>query len=297
MSRYTTHAITAGLIGSGALAWALAARPLVTNPDLKAPLNPFGINTSPYGEVFAIAMQGPIDTYFHGAWTGGVGHTHKPGESCEICEKAKVEKVPAKTDKTLEGRFRNLVAKMESATDERTNPKPASQALRFFLRREAEDKLRFAYNLDPAHYGNYNSLHFFLTEPQMGTRKIMTPAVAKLADDTIQYCLKEQNDPRPMLTAAGACTNILLLMFEDQQNPKPLFNTTQMRSYLNLLDHCISNYMMLAKRWDETKSWDLLSAQKITECEERFRFIGKIREATAQGIIRFEARSSPQAAN
>lgn len=297
MSRHTSHAITAGLIGSGALVWALAARPLVTNSDLKAPLNPFGINTSPYGEVFAIAMQGPIDTYFHGAWTGGIGHTHKPGESCATCDEAKSEKAPANSPKSLEGKFRSLVSKMESASTERTNLKPASPALRFFLRRQAENKLRFAYNLDPAHYGNYNSLHFFLTEPQIGTRKIMTPAVAKLADDTIQYCLKQQHDPRPMLTAAGACTNVLLLMFEDQLNEKPLFNTTQMRSYLNLLDHCISNYMVIAKRWDESKSWDLLSAQKITECEERFRFIGKIREATEQGIRRFEAKARPQVSN
>jgi hypothetical protein len=59
------HRHQPGLIGSGVLAWAFAGRPLLANPDLRAPLNPLGINGSPYGEVFAMAMQGPIDTHFH----------------------------------------------------------------------------------------------------------------------------------------------------------------------------------------------------------------------------------------
>ena len=51
-----SNAISICLIGSGALAWTFAARPLVKNPELDVPLNPLGINRSPYGEVFAMAM-------------------------------------------------------------------------------------------------------------------------------------------------------------------------------------------------------------------------------------------------
>ena len=83
MSRIPSIAISTGLIGSGVLAWAFAGRPLVANPDLNAPLNPLGINGSPYGEVFAMAMQGPIDTYFH-AGMGGESHNHAPGERAAI---------------------------------------------------------------------------------------------------------------------------------------------------------------------------------------------------------------------
>ena len=64
MSRLTSITVSTGLIGAGAIVWAVAGRPLIANPDLELPLNPLGINHSPYGEVIAMAMQGPIDTYF-----------------------------------------------------------------------------------------------------------------------------------------------------------------------------------------------------------------------------------------
>ena len=67
MSRIPNHAISACLIGIGVFAWAFAGRGLIANTDLNVPLNPLGINGSPYGEVFAMAMQGPIDTNFNGA--------------------------------------------------------------------------------------------------------------------------------------------------------------------------------------------------------------------------------------
>jgi hypothetical protein len=72
MSRISNHAITFCLIGTGALVWTFAGRPLATDPDLAIPLNPMGINGSPYGEVFAMALQGPIETFFHGSMGTGV---------------------------------------------------------------------------------------------------------------------------------------------------------------------------------------------------------------------------------
>jgi len=287
MSRILTHAISVCLIGAGMFAWAIAGRPLVTNPALDAPLNPLGINGSPYGEVFAMAMQGPIDTYFHGAMSGTVPHTddhEKPAET--------------KSSKSLEGRFENLLASLDKVSEIRTNPQSSSEAHKRYLRRQVEDKLRFAYQLDPAHYSNYNSLHFFLTEPELGTRPELTPSAAKLAEDTIQYCLKQDSDPRPALTAAAATCNILELMFNDQANPSPKFNTVQMRQYLKLLDQCIARYVALSNEWDQSKNWELLSPQRIAECDERFTFIQHIRDDALGTILRFERKSrDPQASN
>ena len=277
-----THAISACLIGTGVVACVFAGRPLLQNPELETPLNPLCINGSPYGEVFAMAMQGPIDTYFHGVMSGGAHH-HQEGESCDSC---KSKTTTAETDFSLE----QLLVSLDKAAGTRTNPKSASKAHRLYLRRQVEDKLRFAYNLDPSHYGNYNSLHFFLTQPQLGTRPELTPTAAKLAEDTIQYCLKQDHDPRPALTAAAATTNILQLMFNDQLNPEPKFNTEQMRQSLNLLDHCINRYVHIACQWDASKNWDLLSPQRITECDERFNFIRKIRETALTTIDRFEGK-------
>ena len=287
MSRILTHTISVCLIGTGLFAWAFAGRPLVTNPQLDAPLNPFGINGSPYGEVIAMAMQGPIDTYFHGAMSGRVVHPDDHREA-----------VQTKSNSSLESRFENLLASLDKVSEVRTNPRSSSEAHKRYLRRQVEDQLRFAYQLDPAHYANYNSLHFFLTEPELGTRPELTPSAAKLAEDTIQYCLKQDNDPRPALTAAAANCNILELMFNDQANASPKFNIVQMHQYLNLLDRCITRYVTLSRVWDQTKNWELLSPQRIAECDERFTFIRRIRDDAEGTILRLEGKAPvSQAAN
>ncbi|MEI6654044.1 MAG: hypothetical protein WCP45_04695 [Verrucomicrobiota bacterium] len=295
MSRLPSLVISTALIGAGGLAWAFAGRPLVTNPELNTPVNPLGIKCSPYGEVFAMAMQGPIDTYFDVGISGsayqqeadkdGGEHEHEHEQALAATAPADTKPGPA----TLKQRLGNLLGYLDKASVDRTNPRPASEALKRYLRRQAEDKLRFAYQLDPAHYGNYNSLHFFLTEPAVGTRPELTPTAAKLAKDTIQYCLRQDHDPRPALTAAAAATNILHLMFSDQHNATPRYNTPQMRQCLAILDHCLARYTRISHEWDLSKNWELLSSQRITECEMRLQFIGKIRDAAEKTIIRLEA--------
>lgn len=175
----------------------------------------------------------------------------------------------------------------------RTNPKSPGEAHKLYLRRQIEDKLRFAYQLDPAHYANYNSLHFFLTEPQLGTRPQLTPSAAKLAEETIVYCLKRDNDPRPALTAAAATSNILELMFNDQLNPVPKFSPKQMRQYLNLLDDCLKRFATVSAEWDKSKNWKLLSEPRVAECNERFSFISHFRDAAEGAILRFEKNPQP----
>lgn len=315
MSRHSTNAISLCLIGTGMFAWAFAGRPLVANSDLNVPLNPMGINGSPYGEVFAMAMQGPIDTYFHGAMGTGVHH-HVNGETCASCEgtpavKAatpKIFRIPqpeatladkaavAKSKAPLSRRFEDFLASLNKLETISTNPKAASAAHKLYLRRQTEDKLRFAYNLDPSHYGNYNSLNLFLSE-SIGTHPELTDGVAVLANETLEYCLKQEHDPRPALTAAAAATNILQFMFADQQNEKPKFNTTQMRHFLGVLDYSLARYDSLAKEWDETKHWELISTQRINECEDRYTFIRKIREACEKTILRLEGKQHHQASN
>lgn len=273
------------LLSSGVLVWFFAGRILLADPDLNPPLNMFGINRSPYGEVFAMAMQGPIETDFNVGFFGREVSTSKEPD----IQKPQPVKQPSRSIQlSPTHHLRKMLAIMEKAANERTNPRPASEALKFYLRRQAEDKLRFTYQLDPSHYANYASLHFFLIEG-ITTRPEQTHTAGKLAEDTIAYCLKQENDPRPALTAAAACTNILHLMFTDRNNNETSqFTTDQMRHYLNLLDYCLARYSAIAKQWDESGNWNLLSNQRITECENRFRFISKIREAAEKTILRYE---------
>ena len=290
-SRNTSILINSCLIGSGLLAWAYAAGPLSSDRGIALPPNPLALKRSPYGEVFAIAMQGGIDRAFHEGVMGNCIHHLEDLDAGHTPE--------AKNRHTsLKMRFEDMLDSLSNLPMVRTNPKPAGKALRFLLRRTAEDKLRFAYELDPSNYANYASLHFFLTEPSVGTRPELTDTSLKLAEDTIAYCLSDPNDPRPALTAAAACTNVLNLMFDDHHNSSPKYSISQMRDYLVRLDQCIARYDEISARWNESKNWDLLSPQRIAECEERSNFIRKIRNAAEKTILIFEGRiSNPQAAN
>jgi hypothetical protein len=308
MSRISNHAITFCLIGTGALVWTFAGRPLATHPDLAIPLNPMGINGSPYGEVFAMALQGPIETFFHGSMGTGVKYQIE-GRKSKLTgldlltrpefkqRKAKAEAAKPEPKIPLGQRFEAYLASMNELSSVSTNPRGASQAHKTYLRRQAEDKLRFAYRLDPSHYGNYNSLNFFLTEPGIGSTRVLTPEAIKLSEETIQYCLAKEHDPRPALTAASAATNMIHLMFADlHSGGPPKFTTDQMRKYLGLLDLSIRRYQSQSDEWKRTGNWNLISLQRITECEDRFSFICKIRDAAEKTILRLEGKYQPQAA-
>lgn len=274
--------LTLGLLASGLAAWGVAGRALVARPDLDVPLNPLGIQGSPYGEVFALAMQGPIDQTFQGGLLGRVG--------------TRASKTPDQAEERKDRPFSltRFLTSLDKASQLNTNPKAASEAHRRFLRRQAEDKLRFAYRLDPSQYSNYNSLHFFLTEPQVGTRPELTQSAKQLARETIEYCMREKNDPRPSLTAAAACTNMLHLMFAEHRTGSFRHTTRDMRQYLAQLDTCLARYQEIAKQWDASGNWSLLSPQRIQECEERFEFISKIRHAAAATIAHLEGEKSTQ---
>ncbi len=364
MSRHKTHFFSAGLIGAGAVVCALTGRPLHKNAETDIPLNILGVNRSPYGEVFAIAMQGPIDVYWHGGaahehahghdhdhdheacsicGNHGVdctehvdsnewdhdhdhaahdhhhdhGHSHAHAEThghdhdCEACEhnhhsgdepshaKPQTHELAAETAgsasrpqrTSVRNQFRDFLSNLEKARHVRTNPKPIAPAQDFHNRRQTEDKLRFAYQLDPAHYGNYNTYHFFITQPRIGTRPHLTAGAARLADETIRYCLEQDTDPRPALTAAAAAQNILDLMFNDLHEDKPTVTLEQMRRTLALVDHCLARYDDLSAEWDTSGNWELISPLRREEVATRHNFVRKIRDSAEQTIRRMEEES------
>lgn len=85
------------------------------------------------------------------------------------------------------------------------------------------------------------------------------------------------------------------LMFADlHSGDTPKYTTDQMRKYLRLLDLSIHRYQTLSDEWKKTKNWDLISPQRIVECEDRFSFICKIRDAAEKTILRLEGKYQPQ---
>ena len=285
MSRSISHCITAGLISLGAIAWGITGFSLVKNREIVAPLNFMGINRSPYGEILAMAMQGPIDTQFNAVNLFG-GNQYGAWYNMSK-NSAPLPKLGASPNESMA----NLMDFMGKTPQISTNPRLPSEAHKLHLRRQAEDKLRFAYQLDPSHYGNYAVLHFFLVEG-LTTHERSNDDIIKLTDDTIQYCLNKEQDPRPALTACSASIHMIHLMFEDRgRNPNgPFrFTTEQMRKYLGTLKQSLAHYRKIDQEWIASKSWERLSPQRIAECRERYDFSYNLCEAAEKGIINLES--------
>jgi hypothetical protein len=295
MSMLTPHTQTAILFGCGAMMLSFSAHHMARNPELDTPLNPLGINRSPYGEVIAMAAQGPIDTYFH----NGSGHdhdhdhAHDHDHSGQHEHEHKSAQASKKGSAALPDQLRGFIDRLAAASSARNNPRPVTSAHQFYMRRKTEDKLRFAYNLDPAHYGNYNSYHLFLTESHFGTRRLLTPTAIKLAKETIDYCLAQKDDPRPVLTAAAAASNILELMINNLRGTTPHFSTDHLKEALAVLDHCLARHHELSAQWLVTGNWSRLSTFRIKETQERLHFITKVRDAEEKAIHLLEMESKP----
>jgi hypothetical protein len=278
------------LIGLGVTGFVIVTPSLHDKPEINVPLNVLGIKRSPYGEVIAMAMQGPIDSYW-GVVEGRKGGVPKdPGYS--QLHHLKSRQQPAMYDQHgLNFRLQFFIDDVSKGLEARTNENAASDAHKFYLRSKIEGKLRFAYELDPAHYGNYIAYHFFLTEPQVGTHPALNPHAAKLAHETINYCMNRRVDPREALTAAAAAGNVLELMLNDrfnQANNISRYKPAQMREVLNVMDNAILLYLQLSEEWLEKGLWLNLSEHRISEANDRFHFIKKVRESHETAIKNLE---------
>lgn len=280
-------AINISLAVSGVALWSYGANRLASEGDFNYRPNPLGLKMSPYGQVIALAVQGGIDSDWHGteARTGdqacsACGHDHgTDGESCA-------------SEKQAAARDQSFISRIEEAVTERTNPRPATRGHKFYLRRQVEDRLRFAYELDPSNYANYNSYNLFLTEPSVGTRRVLTGRVMSLARLTIDYSLREDSDPRPALTAASAAGNLLELMFLHQEN----HTVAEMQEQLQILDYSLARHRSLATRWIESGDFQRLSPARQSEMLERLAFVTKVRDAADATIRRLSTSSPDQAA-
>lgn len=279
-------AINVSLAVTGVALWSHGASRLATGGDFDFRPNPLGLKMSPYGQVIALAAQGGIDSDWHGTEArtgehacGNCGHHH--GNEQGVCV----------GDKDIKVGDRSFIARIDEAVSERTNPRPATNGHKFYLRRQVEDRLRFAYELDPSNYANYNSYHLFLTEPSVGTRRVLTGRVMSLARLTIDYSLREASDPRPALTAASAAGNILELMFLHQES----HSIASMQEQLQILDYSLARHRDLTTRWIESGDFQRLSPARQSEMLERLYFVTKVRDAADATIRRLSSVAPDQA--
>lgn len=277
--------LTVLALGAGFGMWAFSHHQLASAGATRSLPNPFGIKQSPYGAVLAMGLQGPLDIDWH-AMEGG--HVHD--EHCEECEEHDAAEAAADKHRSSVGR---LIAKAQKAVDERTNPNPPNALLKYYLRREMGNKLRFAYELDPAHYANYNIYNLFLTISSLNTRHATEKDALHLADLTINYCLAQPNDPRPALTAASAATNALVItMRQDSQYPPQVG-----QHYFEVLNQAINRYENLLMAWQADGTWSNLSEIRRDEANEHYRFNRRVRDDTQMLLNRLNSDSQAAPSN
>lgn len=281
--------------------------------------NPLGLKMSPYGQVIAMAIQAPIDADWHGALEihdlPGADQSHAEAEDCDdvACDHDHSGHDHAGHDQEPEVAGHgdscsdpdcghdhgapseatgSLIDRLSKAVTRRNNPNPPTVGHKFYIRRQIEKKLRFAYELDPSHYANYAAYNLFLTTSSLGTgpddEEQMTKNVIHLAEGTIRYCLHENNDPRPALTAASAAYNILERQFLHPER----HSISEMREQLGVLDFCLKRHFELLQQSIDNGNWSRLSEMRQDEILKRSDFALKLRESVEGTITRLENEES-----
>lgn len=268
--------------------------------------NPGCVKGSPYGKVLALAMQGPIDFYWHkgqshehvetlqeGAahdenCTGCAHHSHhdhgaaakQEPEHAEGCgcgahgdHPPVVHDAPSEPWHTL---AKNQIKKMSAAAHRKTDGKPLSPAHEKYLQSVTEDKLRLAYELDPTNYTNYGNYHLFIATTTYGKAGRDDQKAVELAEKTLAACKKDRVDPASWITAASAAYNIIFHIGRYHEQ----FTVEEAKASLAEFDTCMANYKkLLAEAVDHHR---IPSQARLDELEERARYLTKLRRA--QGV-------------
>lgn len=285
-------AITSALAVSGVALWSYGSTGLAAGGDFDFRPNPLGLKASPYGAIVALAMQGGIESDWHGSMETGSG-SH--AATCTTCGHNHGAEGDACHDDHENKSSAGWMERIELAATERTNPSPVTKGHKLYLRRQTEDQLRLAYELDPSNYANYNSYHLFLTEPSVGTRPVLTDKVIELANSTIAYCLKEESDPRPALTAAAAAGNILELMFMHREQQG--YTLEQMKQQLHAMDYSLGKHHALTEKWLTSGEFENLSPARQAEMIDRLKFVSKIHDAAVKTVDRLSSPAGGQVSN
>ena len=282
------------------------------------------IKGSPYGKIFALAMQGPISFYWHEGTSHqhselladdqdhDHGHNHAShdhhdhhghhdhhdhhghGSDCsDTCsghhEVISAEVVNVDDAIPFVTKAQLSIKQMEAYTHRKTNKAPLSTAHRKHLHGQVEDKLRLAYELDPTNYTNYGNYHLFLFTTSYGRSDGDEVAALNLARRTLEICMQESMDPAPWVTAASAAYNIASHIGRHHTD----YSVSDAKQSLEDFDYCIAEYKKILNQ--TLLEGRVIPVSRLAEMKERVTYLGKLRKA--QGLYMKRVMSARMAAN
>jgi hypothetical protein len=258
------------------VAWGWQATRLRAAGMLDHEPNVFALGSSPYGKTLAIAIQGPVDNYWHqgndrGSGESGhhdhdhgaVGHVH--GESCgPDCGGGRSPQVPS----TLMEKAKFHVDHLAEAVAKPNTTKPLTPAHRKYIHRQIEKKLELAYWLDPGNYANFLSLMLFLSESN-------ADKVFRFADNTLHHVERnEKVNPEPWLTAASAANAKLEWYFRLRHETPGA--RAEFEKSLRDFERCMNRFEFLRARQKNSREWQTIPTNRREVIDERAQFLYKI---------------------
>lgn len=283
----------------GAGLWGGMAKKFNAENELSYEPNIACVKGSPYGKVLALAVQGPIDFYWHSGQTHADAetfneekaecadgftehdhghHTHtEHGENCGCGAHDEPQTVIVKTEsKPFQQRAKDQIKKMAASAHRKTDGAPLSQAHQDYLQGVTEDKLRLAYELDPSNYTNYGNYHLFIATTTFGKDEADDDRAVDIARKTIAFCKNDSVDPTSWLTAASAAYNVIYHIGRYHQK----FTIPEAKLSLEEFDFCIMNFERLSQ--EAVAEGRVLSEARLKEMQSRLKYLAKLRKA--QGV-------------
>jgi len=262
--------------------WGGMAKKFNAADELSYEPNVACVKGSPYGKVLGLAMQGPIDFYWHKGKTHedavilkDSSNKHQHGEDCGCDAHANNQPVDKKSDPICT-RAKQQIKRMVANTHRQTNGQPLSPQHEKYLQGVTEDKLKLAYELDPSNYTNYGNYHLFIATTTFGKDDFDDHKAVELAKKTLEFCKRDSVDPASWITAASAAYNIVFHIGRYHNQ----FTIAEAKTSLVDFDFCISEYQRL--RGEAFEEGHIISEDRLAEMNERARFLSKLR--AAQGV-------------
>lgn len=305
-----TPALVAFCVGSAMWYFAGAKLADSKNTPLEFRPNILAIKGSPLGKTFALAVQGDIDFAWHEGMTnpfeehdhsncdhgnGVCSHDHKPAKDHSSCDHGhghcNHDHVPSAESPTSDSWLRDRVDQMTASVYASNSPYELTDRHRKHIRENVEQKIAFAYSLDPENYLNYNSLHLFY-ETTLGNDVKSADQLIELAKQTRAAIREFTIDPEPWVTAASTQSNICgvivnQLGLEGREQ--------QFVDHLNDMRHCLIRFDRLRQEKIRNGSWQNIAAPRRDQMLQRF--LSTVREHSNQCSIYerlTESRSVPK---
>lgn len=267
--------------------WVLAGAKLADSKNnvLEFQPNILAIKGSPIGKTIALAIQGDIDNAWHEGESnpyethdhsncehdhGVCSHDDEPVKdhgSCDHdhghCEHdhGTHAETPS-SDSWLRGQVDHMTASIYTSN----SPFELTERHRKHIRENVEQKIAFAYSLDPENYLNYNALHLFY-ETTLGNDVKSADQLIELADKTRAGIREYTLDPEPWTTAASTQVNICGVILNQLGLEG---REQQFVDHLNDMRNCLIHFDLLRQEKIRNGSWEKIAGPRRNQMVERF---------------------------